>query len=63
MYIDKISASRIKTYKDCKMKYFIEYHIKFPPSREDTIYTAKGSAVHYALECWVNAKLKEANSG
>jgi len=63
MNISKVSASRIKTYKDCEFKYLIEYHLKYPPSRGDSIYTSKGSAVHYALECWVNAKLEEQANG
>jgi len=59
MNISKVSASRIKTNKDCEFKYFIEYHLKYPPSRAGSIYTDKGNAVHYALEAWVNAKLEE----
>jgi len=58
MDISKVSASRIKTNKDCEFKYFIEYHIKYPPSREGNIYTEKGSAVHEALEFWTNAMLE-----
>jgi len=51
------SASRIKTNKNCAFKYFIEYHLAIPESREGNIYTHKGSAVHLALEKWVNAIL------
>lgn len=57
MDISKVSASRIKTNKDCEFKYFVEYHIKLPQSREGNIYTEKGSAVHEALEFWTNAML------
>lgn len=52
-----LSASRIKTYKNCPMKYFLEYHLGVPETRKSNIYTAKGSAVHEALELWVNAVL------
>lgn len=39
------------------MKYFLEYHLSIPETRKSNIYTAKGSAVHEALEFWVNAAL------
>ena len=52
-----LSASRIKTNKQCPMKYFIEYHLGVPETKEGNIYTHKGSAVHEALELWVNAVL------
>lgn len=51
------TASRIKTYKQCPFRYFLEYMVEFPPMRSDNIYTGKGSAVHEALEGWTNFKL------
>ena len=57
MRMTALSASRIKSYKSCPMKYFIEYHLGVPETREGNIYTHKGSAVHEALEYWVNAVL------
>ena len=57
MRMTALSASRIKTFKQCPMKYFLEYHLSVPETREGNIYTHKGSAVHEALEFWVNAVL------
>lgn len=51
------TASRIKTYKQCEFKYFLEYMVEFPLMRQDSIYTGKGSAVHEALEGWTNFML------
>jgi len=51
------TASRIKTYKDCAFKYFLEYHLQLPSMREGNIYSEKGSAVHLALEKYANAVL------
>ena len=63
MRMTALSASRIKTNKNCAMKYFIEYHLGVPETREGNIYTHKGSAVHEALELWTNAVLgKEKNA-
>jgi len=63
MDMSAASASRIKTNKQCEMKYFIEYHLKIPETRKGNIYTHKGSAVHEVLEQWVNAVLgKEENA-
>jgi len=63
MRISAASASRIKTYKDCEMKYFLEYHLRVPETRLGSIYTDKGSAVHEALEHWVNAILDNDKPG
>jgi len=57
MLFTHATASRIKTYKQCEFKYFLEYMVQYPPMRGDSIYTGKGSAVHEALEGWVNFKL------
>jgi RecB family exonuclease len=57
MLFTHATASRIKTFKQCQFRYFLEYMVEFPPMRGDSIYTGKGSAVHEALEGWVNAKL------
>jgi len=57
MDMSAASASRIKTNKQCEMKYFLEYHLKIPETRKGNIYTHKGSVVHEALEQWVNAVL------
>jgi len=51
------TASRIKTYRQCEFRYFLEYMVEFPLMRGDSIYTGKGSAVHEALEGWANFKL------
>lgn len=51
------TASRIKSYKECEFKYFLEYDIEYPPMKGDNIYSGKGSAIHEALEAWTNAKL------
>lgn len=57
MLFTHATASRIKTYKQCEFRYFLEYVIQYPPMKGDNIYSGKGSAVHEALEGWVNAKL------
>jgi len=59
MDMSAASASRIKTNKQCEMKYFLEYHLKIPETKKGNIYTHKGSAVHDALEQWVNAVIGE----
>lgn len=51
------TASRIKSNKNCEFKYFLEYHLMYPPLKVGNIYTEKGSAVHVALEKWARAKL------
>lgn len=53
MIIEYLSASRLNTYIDCPMKYFLSYHIKHPGLKGQTIATHKGSAVHQALEFYV----------
>jgi len=64
MLFTHATASRIKTYKQCEFKYFLEYMVQYPPMRGDSIYTGKGSAVHEALEGWANFKLgKKAEDG
>ncbi len=50
MQIEYLSASRLDTYCSCPFKYFLQYHIKLPELKKDTIATHKGSAVHNALE-------------
>lgn len=57
MLFSHATASRIKTYKQCEFRYFLEYVIEYPPSRGSNIYSAKGSAFHEALEYWTNAIL------
>ncbi len=57
MLFTHATASRIKTYKQCEFRYFLEYMVQYPPMKGDSIYTGKGSAVHEALEAWVNYKL------
>lgn len=57
MLFTHATASRIKTYKQCAFRYFLEYVLQYPPSREGNIYSDKGSAVHVALEKWANAVL------
>ena len=57
MLFTHATASRIKTFKQCEFRYFLEYMVQYPPMRGDNIYTGKGSAVHEALEGWVNFKL------
>lgn len=52
-----LTASRIGSYKNCNFKYFLEYHLMYPPMKTGNIYAEKGSAVHIALEKWTNAKL------
>jgi len=53
MIIEYLSASRLNTYIDCPFKYFLQYHLKLPELRGDSIATHKGSAVHEALELYV----------
>jgi len=55
MLFTHATASRIKSYKECEFKYFLEYMLQFPPLRAGNIYSDKGSAVHEALEKYVNA--------
>lgn len=57
MLFTHATASRIKTYKQCEFRYFLEYMVQYPPMKGDSIYTGKGSAVHEALEGWTNSKL------
>ena len=53
MIIEYLSASRLNTYIDCPFRYFLQYHLKLPELRQDSIATHKGSAVHEALELYV----------
>lgn len=53
MQIEYLSASRLDTYCSCPFKYFLQYHIKLPELKRDTIATHKGSAIHSALEMHV----------
>jgi len=57
MLFTHATASRIKTFKQCEFRYFLEYMIQYPPMKGDNVYSGKGSAVHEALEGWVNFKL------
>lgn len=53
MIIEYLSASRLNTYIDCPFRYFLQYHLKLPELKGDSIATHKGSAVHEALELYV----------
>lgn len=55
MDISSFSASKIRTYKQCPFKFFLEYVLQFPPLRGGSIYSEKGKAVHEALEKYVRA--------
>jgi hypothetical protein len=57
MHATHATASRIKSNKNCEFKYFLEYHLMYPPLKTGSIYAEKGSAIHEALEFWANAKL------
>lgn len=57
MHATHATASRIKSNKSCEFKYFLEYHLMYPPLKVGNIYAEKGSAVHVSLEMWANAKL------
>ena len=59
MHATHATASRIKSNKSCEFKYFLEYHLMYPPLKVGNIYAEKGSAIHVALEKWANAKLGE----
>jgi len=54
MDLSALSPSRIKTTKNCEFKYFLQYHLRLPESRESNIYGIKGTAAHEALEFYVN---------
>lgn len=56
-----LSPSRINTNNDCEFKYFLQYHLRLPESKESNIYGVKGTAAHEALEFYANFKrgLKE----
>lgn len=56
MIIEYLSASRLDLYLSCPFRYFLQYHIKLPELREQTIATHKGSAVHEALEHHVKGR-------
>jgi len=55
MQLEYITPSRIKSYQICEFKYFLEYTLKYPPLRAPNIYAERGSAVHHALEHYINA--------
>jgi RecB family exonuclease len=57
MHIPYATASRIKEYEQCQFKYFLNYHLQYPPLKVGNIWAEKGNAVHVALEKWTNAKL------
>lgn len=57
MQTTHVTASRLKCNRNCEFKFFLEYHIMYPPLKEGNIYAEKGSAIHEALEKWVNSKL------
>lgn len=59
MELRKLSASRIKTYKNCEFKYFLDYHLKLPEMRTTNIYAIKGTCVHEALEFYARYKMGE----
>ncbi len=54
MDLSALSPSRIKTTKNCEFKYFLQYHLRLPESRESNIYGLKGTAAHEALEYYGN---------
>lgn len=54
MDISALSPSRVNTWKDCQLKYFLSYHIRLPEAKASNIYGLKGSAVHESLEYYGN---------
>lgn len=56
MIIDYLSASRLDLFINCPFRYLLQYHLKLPELRQDTIATHKGSAVHEALELHVKGE-------
>jgi len=54
MDLSALSPSRINTFKDCELKYFLQYHLRLPESRESNIYGEKGTAGHECLEFYGN---------
>jgi RecB family exonuclease len=56
MRLEYLSATRANVYVDCPFRYFLQYHLKLPELREPTIHTAKGSAVHEALDKFVKGE-------
>lgn len=63
MLIPSASASKLKTNKTCEFQYFLQYHLMVPQLRGENIYSAKGTAVHDALEKWVNAVNGDTENG
>lgn len=56
MRLEYLSATRANVYVDCPFRYFLQYHLKLPELRQPTIHTAKGSAVHEALDSFVKGQ-------
>jgi RecB family exonuclease len=56
MIIEYLSASRLDVYMSCPFRYFLQYHLKLPELKGQTIATHKGSAVHEALELHVKGE-------
>ena len=54
MDLSYLSPSRIETVKNCEFKYFLQYHLRLPETKESNIYGLKGSAVHESLEFYGN---------
>ncbi len=56
MIIEYLSASRLDVYQSCPFRYFLQYHLKLPELKTQSIATHKGSAVHEALELHVGGE-------
>lgn len=56
MRIEYASASRLNVWMDCPFRYFLQYHLKLPELRQETIHTRKGNAVHETLEKYVKGE-------
>tara|TARA_Y100001973_G_C5209212_1_gene344191 strand:- start:30247 stop:31308 length:1062 start_codon:yes stop_codon:yes gene_type:complete len=50
----RLSASRIKSYKDCSWKYWCNYHLGLPRTGNDG--TSRGTACHLILEVLLNPR-------
>lgn len=58
MIVDHISASGIKTYKQCPLKYYAVYELKLPepPPHPNTV---MGTAVHEMMEAATNCRIRK----
>ena len=50
----RLSASRIKSYKDCSWKYWCNYHLGLPKTGNDG--ASRGTACHLILEVLLNPR-------